>query len=130
MAYMKFKELSKYFNFKTEISVENLPEYVKEYAVNKEHILLAYKNDKDYALFTDKSMVLFDRDPVGLRYKKIHIFPYNSISSGAINFKRGKVELLFSLDSGYQLHINFINMHHDGKEKIKPIFIHIMKFKI
>lgn len=123
MAYMKLKELTKYFDFKIEILEENLlPEYAKEYVSTKEKILLSYKNSKDYVVFTDKRMILFDRDTLAVYYKKIHVVPYKSISSCAINYMPNKVELLFSLDSGYQLHINFINMNHNKKENIKRIF--------
>lgn len=47
-----------------------------------------------------------------------------------INFKQGKVELLFSLDSGYKFHLNFIEMNHNKKENIKVIYKQIMKCKI
>lgn len=123
MAYIKFKELTKYFDFKTEIQPQNLPNYVVEYCKNDEKLILGYKNNKDYILFTDRKMYLFDRDVAAIYYKKIHIIPYKSISSGAINFKPGKAELLFSLDSGYQVHINFVNMNHDKKENLKRIYI-------
>jgi hypothetical protein len=129
MAYIKFKELSKYFDFKEEIAVDKLPDYAKEYVSSKETIIGSYKNSKDYAVFTDKKMILFDRDTLAVYYKKIHIFPYFSISSSAINFKPGKVELLFSFDSGYQLHINFIDMNHDKKEKLKSVYKMMMKTK-
>ncbi len=130
MAYIKFKELSKYFDFKEEIATEKLPDYAKEYVSSKETIIGSYKNSKDYAVFTDKKMILFDRDTLAVYYKKIHIFPYMSISSSAINFKPGKVELLFSFDSGYQLHINFIDMNHDKKEKLKSIYKIMMETKL
>ena len=130
MAYIKFKELSKYFDFKTEVGVDGLPEYAKEYVESNEKIVFAYKNSKDYVVFTDKKMILFDRDSLAIYYKKIHIIPYMSISTSAINFKPNKVELLFSLDSGYQLHINFIAMNHDKKENIKKVYKQIMKSKI
>lgn len=128
MAYMKFKELTKYFDFKTEIvNIENLPDYTKEYADEGEKIILAYKNSKDYVLFTNKKLILFDRDPLAIYYKKVHMVPYKSISSSAINFVPGKVELLFSLDSGYQLHINFVSMDHAKKEKLKKLYKLMMK---
>ena len=130
MAYIKFKELSKYFDFKEEIATDKLPDYAKEYVSSKETIIGSYKNSKDYAVFTDKKMILFDRDTLAVYYKKIHIFPYMSISSSAINFKPGKVELLFSFDSGYQLHINFIEMNHDKKEKLKSIYKIMMETKL
>ena len=130
MAYIKFKELTKYFDFKEEILEEDLPDYTKEYVEANEHIVMGYKNSKDYVVFTDKKMILFDRDTLAVYYKKIHIIPYMSISTSAINFKPGKVEILFSLDSGYQLHINFIDMNHDKKENIKNVYKIMMKTKI
>ena len=130
MAYIKFKELTKYFDLKTEVDIDKLPDYTKEYVEEKEKIVFAYKNNKDYAVFTDRKLILFDRDPLAIYYKKIHIIPYRSISTSAINFKPGKVELLFSLDSGYQVHLNFIDMHHDKKENIKAVYKIVMKAKI
>ncbi len=130
MAYIKFKELTKYFDFKDEIPEKLLPDYTKEYVEPNEKIVMGYKNSKDYVVFTDKKMILFDRDTLAIYYKKIHIIPYMSISTSAINFKPGKVEILFSLDSGYQLHINFIDMDHAKKEVIKNVYKIMMKTKI
>lgn len=128
MAYMKFKELTKYFDFSTEIlNFNDLPEYVVEYVEDNESVIIAYKNRKDFVVFTDKKMVLFDRDVAAIYYKKVHIVPFKSISSAAINYVPNKVELLFSLDSGYQLHINFVNMNHDKKENLKKLFKIMMK---
>ena len=130
MAYIKFKELTKYFDLSTEVSLDKLPEYATEYVDESEKILQAYKNNKDYAVFTDKRLILFDRDTLAVYYKKIHVIPYISISSSAINYKPGKVELLFSLDSGYQIHLNFIEMNHDKKEVLKAVYKCIVKAKI
>ena len=130
MSYIKFKELSKYFDFKTEVYEDKLPDYTKEYVEENETILIGYKNSRDYVVFTDKKMILFDRDTLAVYYKKIHVIPYVSISTSAINFKPGKVELLFSFDSGYQLHVNFIDMNHEKKENIKKIYKTMMKVKM
>ena len=130
MAYIKFKELTKYFDLKKEVKEDDLPEYTKEYVSDKEKIILSYKNNKDYAVFTNKRIILFDRDALSVYYKKIHIIPYVSISTSAINFKPGKVELLLSLDSGYQIHLNFVDMNHDKKENIKKVYKEMMNAKI
>ena len=130
MAYIKFKELTKYFDLKKEVKEDDLPEYAKEYVAEKEKIILSYKNNKDYAVFTNKRIILFDRDTLAVYYKKIHMIPYTSISTSAINFKPGKVELLLSLDSGYQIHLNFVDMNHDKKENIKKIYKEMMNVKI
>lgn len=128
MAYMKFKELTKYFDFKVEITeIKDLPDYTREYVEDNEEILMGYKNSKDYVVFTNKKMLLFDRDVLGVHYKKVHVVPYKSISTSAINYLVGKVEMLFSLDSGYQMHINFVGMNHDKKENLKKVFKIMMK---
>ena len=36
MAYIKFKELSKYFDFKLEVEEKDLPDYTKEYVETNE----------------------------------------------------------------------------------------------
>ena len=96
MAYMKFKELTKYFDFKIEITeVKDLPDYTREYVEDNEEILMGYKNSKDYVVFTNRKMLLFDRDVLGVHYKKVHVVPYKSISTSAINYLVGKVEMLF-----------------------------------
>ena len=126
MAYAKFKELTKYFDFKEEIDIDNLPDYTKEYVNSGEKILLGYKTSRDHAVFTDKTMSLFDRN-IACTYKKIHIIPYASISSSAIMFKPGKAEILMSMDSGYQMRIVFVNMNHVKKEHLKEVYKVMMK---
>ena len=126
MAYAKFKELTKYFDFKAEVPTSRLPEYATEYVRKDEEILLGYKTHRDHAIFTNKTMILFDRDIVGT-YKKIHMIPYRSISTSAICFKPGKAEILLSLDSGYQMRINFVNMNHEKKEHLKVVYKTMME---
>ena len=127
MAYAKFKELTKYFDFKAEVPTSRLPEYTTEYVRKDEEILLGYKTHRDHAIFTNKTMILFDRDIVGT-YKKIHMIPYKSISTSAICFKPGKAEILLSLDSGYQMRIVFLNMNHIKKEHLKEVYKTMMKY--
>ena len=126
MAYAKFKELTKYFDFKAEVPTSRLPEYTTEYVRKDEEILLGYKTHRDHAIFTNKTMILFDRDIVGT-YKKIHMIPYKSISTSAICFKPGKAEILLSVDSGYQMRINFVNMNHEKKEHLKVVYKTMME---
>ena len=126
MAYAKFKELTKYFDFKAEVPTSRLPEYTTEYVRKDEEILLGYKTHRDHAIFTNKTMILFDRDIIG-SYKKIHIIPYVSVSTSAICFKPGRAEILMSLDSGYQMRIVFVNMDHTKKEHLKVVYKTMMK---
>ena len=54
MAYMKFKELTKYFDFYKELDKGELPEYTTEYVRDYEKILLGYKtfdNDSNVTIY-------------------------------------------------------------------------------
>mgnify|MGYP003312426952 CR=1 FL=1 len=35
---------------------------------------MAYKNSKDYVVFTDKGLILFDRDTLSLYYKSTEMY--------------------------------------------------------
>lgn len=128
MAYVKYKELTKYFNFNKEINIDDLPKYVMDYVEDGEKIYKAYKTLSDRGIFTDKRMILFDCSPIG-KSKKIHIIPYKSISSGAILFKINSGAILLSFDSGYQMRLNFIKMDAAAKTELRKLFSFIMKIR-
>jgi len=125
MAYIKFKELTKYFGFNVNVLYSELPDYATEYMLKDEKFVMAYRNNRDYAIFTNKRFILFDKGLISS--KKIHIIPYSSISSSAIVYKPGRVQILISMNSGYQIRLDFINMHHEEKEVIKAVYIQMMK---
>lgn len=125
MAYVKYKELTKYFNFNKEIDKDNLPKYVLDYVDEGEVIYKAYKTMSDRGIFTDLRMILFDFKPIG-KNKKIHILPYKSISSGAILFKISSGAILLSFDSGYQMRLNFVKMDASAKTELRKLFSYIM----
>ena len=125
MAYIKYKELTKYFNFNKEIDKDDLPTYVTDYLEEKEVVFKAYKTFRDKALFTDKRMILFDVNVTGIN-KKIHIIPYKSISSGAILFKSNQGAILLSFDSGYQMRLNFVRLDAKAKTELRKLYSKIM----
>lgn len=125
MAYIKYKELTKYFNFNEEISPNGLPNYVTDYLEPSEVIYKAYKTSRDKGVFTNKRMILFDVNPL-THSKKIHIIPYESISSGAVLFKLASGAILLSFDSGYQLKLNFVHMKAQNKTELRKLFSYMM----
>ena len=104
MAYIKYKELTKYFNFNKIIEIDDLPEYVTDYIYSDEKILEAYKTSRDKAVFTNKE-----------------------ISSATIEFDLGTSAILLSIDSGYQIRLNFVHMHADEKTRLRLLFLKMMK---
>lgn len=127
MAYVKYKELTKYFNFNKEIDIDKLPKYVIDYVGENEKIYKAYKTMRDKALFTNKRMVLFDVDPI-FNSKKIHIIPYHSISTGAILFSRNTSSIFLSFDSGYQLRLKFVRMDAKAKTELRKLYSMMMDY--
>ena len=128
MAYIKYKELTKYFNFNKELDIKDLPSYVTDYFKKGETAIQAYKTSRDKGAFTNERMILFDVNPLD-RSKKIHIIPYSSISSGAIRFKLNSASILFSFDSGYQMELKFIHLNAQGKTELRKLFTYIMNNK-
>lgn len=121
MAYIKFKELSNYFNFNKEIPIKEIPEYIKQYVLDGENILKVYSTRRDRCLFTDEKLVIFDQKGLG-GTKKIQIFPYDSIDSTAIVYKRSAINLLFTFKSGYQMRLNFVNLSPEEKTELRLIY--------
>ena len=126
MAYVKYKELTKYFNFNKEIDIKDLPKYVLDYVNSDETIYKAYKTKRDKAVFTDKRMILFDVS-LFTTIKKIHIIPYKSISTAAIWFKPNKSSIFISFDSGYQMRLDFINQNAYSKTELRKLYTKIME---
>ena len=127
MAYLKTKEITKYFYFYKELEPKELPKYVTDYIDEDEKILCAYKTRRDKGVFTDKKILLFDVKGLSLTSKQIHTIPYNSVSSLAIMFDLTRAALYFYLDSGYPLVLKFRNMKADDKTKLRELYSRISK---
>ena len=67
MAYIKYKELTKYYNFSKEIEEKDIPEYVYSYIEEGEQILIAYSTYDDMFLLTNDKLIVIDTS--GLIFK-------------------------------------------------------------
>ena len=54
MAYIRYKEVTKHFNFSKVVELKSLPSYVSDYVYDSETILAAYKVGRDHGMITDK----------------------------------------------------------------------------
>ena len=126
MAYLKYKELTKYFYFSKKLEIESLPKYVTDYVFEQETILAAYKTKRDKGIFTSKKIVLFDVTPIS-NTKQVHIIPYNSISTIAVLFRDYSGQLLIYTDSGYPVNLKFIKMNSEDKTELRKLYSEISK---
>ena len=93
MAYIKYKEIAKYFNFSRNIDLKELPKYVLDYVFEDEKVLVAYKTMRDHGLFTDKKILLFDKKMTLDSTREIFTIPYSTISSASVVFRPSSAEM-------------------------------------
>ena len=122
MAFIKFREVTKYFNFSKAINRETLPKYVKDYIADDEIVLAAYKTHVDYGVFTNRKILLFDSSTMFGIKKQISEISYKSFSSSTLTFFGTTVELNIFLDSGYPLKLKFIGTSPKDKTRIRWLF--------
>lgn len=118
MGYIKYKAVTKPFNFSGIIDKDALPAYVKQY-IREEIILVAYKTSRDHGIFTDKKIVLFDN--YGKR-KQIFTIPYSSISTLSVIFDENEAVLDLYLNSGYPVCLKFINTSGEDKLRLRILY--------
>ena len=119
MAYIKYKELTKYYNFSKELKINEIPEKVFLYIEPNEEILLAYSTYNDTFIMTNLKIMVFDVSGITDSIEKIHFFPFSTISSTAIEMAKGKSSIYLSMDSGYQVQLNFVKMVEEEHIRMK-----------
>ena len=118
MKYIKYKAVTKPFNFSEVTFKEELPAYAKQY-IKEEVILSAYKTSRDYGIFTDKKIVVFDNYE---KRKQIYTIPYQFISTLSVIFDENHAELDLFLASGYPVNLKFIKMSGEDKLRLRLLY--------
>ena len=119
MLYVKYKELTKTFNFSNALNREDLPGYIKHYILDDEQVLVVYKTERDHGVFTDKKIVLFDSYK---KRKQIYAIPYKSISTISILFDDDYAILDLFLNSGYPETLKFVNLTAEEKLRLRILY--------
>ena len=127
MAYIKYKEITKYFNFSNALDKKKLPKYVRDYVFADEKILVAYKTRTDHGIFTTKKIVLFDNYSLFGIKKQIYAIPYTEISTCSVIFHPKSAELSLFLESGYPVRIKFIKMDDIDKLRLRILYSALLK---
>lgn len=118
MSYVKYKAVTQPFHFSGIIDKKDLPAYIKQY-IREELILVAYKTTRDHGIFTDKKIILFDNYRTR---KQIYTIPYSKISTLSIIFDEKEADLDLYLDSGYPVHLAFVNMTGEDKLRLRILY--------
>ncbi len=121
MSYLKYKEITKYFNFYKELDCTSLPKYVTDYIYKDEEIFAAYTTKRDRGVFTNKRILLFDQQG-RISNKYIHTIPYKSVSTATICFGLTSANLTIYLDSGYPFKLKFVNLKDADKTRLRILY--------
>ncbi len=127
MAYIKYKEITKYFYFSNVLDKKQLKKYVNDYVFPDEKILVAYKTKTDHGIFTTKKIVLFDNYSLFGIKKQIYAIPYDVISTCSVIFHPKSAELSLFLDCGYPVRIKFVKMNDIDKLRLRILYSTILK---
>lgn len=127
MAYIKYKEITKYFNFSRVLDKTKLPWYVYDYIFEEETILAAYKTTTDHGVFTTHKIVLYDNYSLFRKNKHIYTIPYKTISTASIFFSPGHAEIDLYLDSGYPVRLKFVDVVSLDKQRLRLLYTVIVK---
>lgn len=122
MAYIRYKEVTKRFNFTKSLDIKMLPRYVLDYVFDDETLLAAYKVGRDHGIITDKKIVLFDNTISFSRKKLITTIPFKSVSAHSIYFYPNRAEIYILLDSGYPLLMKFSNTSGEDKLRLRLVY--------
>lgn len=121
MMFIKYKEITKSFNFSKPFSRDDLPGYIRHYILEGERVLVAYKTERDHGVFTDSQIVLFDSEK-NLGRKQIYTIPYNSIATMSITFDKNSTELYILLNNGYPISLRFIETEPEDKLRLRILY--------
>lgn len=123
MKYPKSKIIAKPFQFYGVVDKKELPAYVSQY-IKKEKVLAIYQTERDYGVFTDKKIVLFDNTS---KSKQVYSITYKAILSLSIVFQEESAQMDLLLDSGYQISLNFIKMSGVDKRRLRILYVCVDK---
>lgn len=118
MGNLNIKMFSKKFKFSSVVNKKDLLAYARQY-VKKEQVLTIYKTARDYGIFTDKKIILFDNKK---ETKQISVIPYKSIDYTTIVFNKTSAKLNLFLDNGSPIYLDFINMSGDDKLRLRILY--------
>ncbi len=118
MSYSSFKNIKASFKFSQAFDKKDLPAYAIQY-IKSETVLAVYKTERDFGIFTDKKLVLFDN---GKNRKQIYTIPYKSISMLSVCFLDDSSELTLFIDSGCSINLMFVDMYPKDKLRLRVLY--------
>lgn len=107
MAFIKFKPIASHFRFYMSITGNQLDSTTLKFINDDEHIILAFKSQRDLGIFTDKRIILIDKKGIRGFRKSIYAIKYETISAYTLNIRNIDSTIEIITDSSHRLVMNF-----------------------
>lgn len=122
MAYIRYKEVTRDFNFTKALDADSVPSYVKNYIYDDEILLAVYKVGKDHGIITDKKIVLFDNTQSFGTRKEITTVPYRAVTAHSVIFHSSSAEIYLLLETSNPMLLKFVNMDDVDKLRLRLLY--------
>ncbi len=126
MAYIKYKEMTRYYNFSKELNLNELPKDVYAYIEKDEQILIAYSSGANVFLLTSSKIIIYDVTGFIVEKETVHFFPFITVSSTAIELRGTHSAILLTMESGYQVRLNFKITDKQEQERFRRIYMYMV----
>lgn len=120
------KIFSKDLKFFKVINQKDFPGYFKHYVLEDEKVLVAYKTNRDHAVFTNNKIVIFDSFKKISR-KSIYTLPYKNIAFISITFDIMEAQLDIFLNNGYHMILDFVDLEAEDKVRLRLLYTYISR---
>lgn len=120
------KIFSKDLKFFKVINQKDFPGYFKHYVLEDEKVLVAYKTNRDHAIFTNNKLVIFDSFKK-LSRKSIYTLPFKNIAFVSITFDIIEARLDIYLNNGYHMILDFVDLEAEDKVRLRLLYTYISR---
>lgn len=122
MAYIRYKEVTRRFNFSKAIDLDKVPSYCMDYIYGEEELLAAYRVGSDHGVITTNKIIIFDNSQQMGMKKEITTVPYHAITAHSIVFRLNSAEIYLLLGTGNPLVLKFSNMKDKDKSRLRHLY--------
>jgi len=128
MAYTRFKPLTNAFTFRARMDFkEDLTEDIEDLFSNDEKPLVGVKNGLNYAIFTNRRILLIKKITLDLGKERFSI-PYTSISTISLTTYKSSSNLKITLNNSYPVKFSFMKDY--DNETITEVYHIISNFML
>lgn len=109
MAFIKFKPISSFFNFHSQVDPKEVNEDIERFISKDEKIVICLKSNRDIGIFTNKRVVLVDKKGIKGFQRSVYVVEYESISSYILNINTFNCVIELITNSAHSMKLSLLS---------------------